>query len=252
MDKGLDSPWTEALGYAFVETIDEPTLNHGTSKEVEWIVERFQREIEIDQLDDLFQVLQRRVNDCVRTRIKCVCGLACAALFEGDTVVLCHDAYDRATDVVHIKKGWVGVERDSVELIRVFHRDGCKCVKVTVSDGFDDVVHPIGDDGEALWEESRGLDGALHVRVLSGGSALVVIGDDTDEGVHVGPVSLGCDLFGERVGAVISGAFLPCDEPAKEGTACRTGTLTSNEGEFFERCRKLVQPCEGIDKGCKT
>ena len=250
MNERLDSPRTEALGYAFVETIYEPTLNRGTSKELEWIVERFLREIRDDQLDDLLQVLPRRVNDCVWARVKRVRGLALATLFEGDAVVLCHDADDRATDIVHVKDGRVGVERNGVELVRVFHRDGCKCVKVAFSDGFGDIAHPIGDDGEALWEESRSLDGALHAG--GGGGTLLVVGDDTDEGVHVGPVSLGCDLFGEGVGAVSRGAFSPCDEPAEEGTAGRTRALTSNEGNFFRRRRKLIQLRKGVDEGCKA
>ena len=250
VDERLDGSRAKTLGYAFVETIHEPTLDGSTDKELERIVERFLREIRHDQLDDLFDVLLRRVNDCVRTRVKRVRRLALATFFERNAIVLCHDSDDRPTDVVHVKNGRVSVECDGVELVRVFHRYGCECVKIAVLDGLGDVTHAAGDDSKALWEEGRGLDGPLHAG--SGGSAFFVVGDDADEGVHVGPVGFRCDLFGERVGAVSGGAFSPCDESAKERTAGRTGALTSNEGEFFRRCGKLVQLREGVNESCKA
>ena len=150
MDERLDGPRAKVLGYGGVEPIYEPTLNRGTSKELERIAERFLREIRHDQLDDFLDVLPRRVNDRVRTRVKRVRRLALATLFERDAVVFCHDGDDRATDVVHVKDGRVGVERDGVELVRVFHRDGSERVKVAFLDGFGDAAHPFGDDGETL------------------------------------------------------------------------------------------------------
>ena len=150
MNERLDSPRVEALGYVGIETIYKPTLDRDTSKNLERIVETFLRKVGDDHLDDLFHVLPRRVNDCVRTRVKRVRRLALAALFERDAVVLCDDGDDRATDVVHVENGWVGVERDGVELVRVFHRDGCERIKVVVLDGFCDAAHSIGDDGETL------------------------------------------------------------------------------------------------------
>ena len=188
MNERLDGPRVKALGYGGVETVHEPALDWGVCKELERIVERFLGEIRDDQLDDLLDVLPRRVDDRVRPRVKRVRCLAFATFFERDAVVLCHDGDDRATDVVHVKDGWVGVERDGVELVRVFHRDGCKGVKVALLDGFGDGAHPVGDDGEALWEEGGCLDGALHAGC--GGGAFLVVGDDADEGVHVGPVGL--------------------------------------------------------------
>ena len=188
VNERFDGPRAKSLGYSGVEPIYEPTFNCGASKELERIVERFLREIRHDQLDNFFDVLPRRVNDRVRTRVKRVRCLALAALFERYAIVLCHDGDDRATDVVHVKDGRVGVQRDGMELVRVFHRDGSECVKVAVLNGFGDAAHPVGDDGETLWKEGRGLDGALHAG--GGGGAFFVVRDDADEGVHVGPVDL--------------------------------------------------------------
>ena len=65
------------------------------------------------------------------------------------TFLLCHDSDQRPTDVVHVINGRVGVQCDSVELVRVFHRYGCaKCLKIVVLDGLNDVAHPVGDNGD--------------------------------------------------------------------------------------------------------
>jgi len=84
MNERLDGPSAKAPGYRAIETVHDSPLDRGTRKDLEGVVERLLREVRDDQLDDLSHIFPRRVNDCVRTCVKRVGGLALAALFERD------------------------------------------------------------------------------------------------------------------------------------------------------------------------
>jgi len=50
-----------------------------------------------------------------------------------------------------------------MELVRIPHRDARERVKVLLENGIGDALHPLRDNvRDAVLEERRGLDGALH------------------------------------------------------------------------------------------
>ena len=244
MNKTLYSTGFKLAGDCLVESFHHPTLTHTrlSSIKPKRILERLDlREILDDQIYNLPHVLLQNVDDRVRPgieRIRCL-ELATAAR-DRDAVVLDDERDDRPAHVVQVKDRGFGIERDGVELVRVAHRHARKGVKVARADRLRDGAHALGDDrGDAVREERRGLDGALHPR--GGRRGLLVVGHDADEGVQLGPVRARCDLDREGVAAVRGGAHLPGDEPAKEGAAGGAGALACDEGEGGGGCGEGVE-----------
>lgn len=175
-------------------------------------------EVRKDKLEDILDVLLQSIDDGVGTGIIGIRSLVPLASRHARPVVLDDHTDDRATDVVQIEDGGFGVKADRVERVAVCHRDPREAVKVLLLDGGGDRLHACGDDLlDAVLEERGGLYGALHAACRR--SALLGVADDADEGVHLGPVGLGCDLDGERVGAVGADALLPGNESAVERSA---------------------------------
>ena len=86
-----------------------------------------------------------------------------------------------------------------MELVRVGHRDLGEGGKVLCTDRSGHPVHSVGNDViDSVLEQRRGLHRSLHS--AGGRSALLVIRNDADERLHLGPVFLGGYLDSERVG----------------------------------------------------
>lgn len=135
-----------------------------------------------------------------------------------------------------------------MELVGIGHGDLREGVKVPREDGFGDAVHAFWDDVlDAVLEERGGLDGALHA--TRGARAFLVIGNDTDEGLHLGPVLPGCDLYGERIVSGWIGAHLPGDEASEKRSACGPGALSGDEGKDGGGDGEGVQMGERCDEG---
>lgn len=251
-DLRVDDPLDTALPLlrdSLIEARDDGTLLLIVRVQVEDVLEVRGRVREVlqDQVHDLLHILLLDVDDRVRACVVRVRGLPLASLLDRDAVVLDDERDDRLRDVVHVEDRWVRVERDRVELVRVLHRDAREGVEVARADRVADLGHALGHDVlDAVLEEGGRLDGALHAR--GGGSALLGVVDDADDGVEGRPVRLGCDLNGEGVGAVSLGALLPGDEATVERTASRAGALARDEGEGGWGYGELVKRREGGDQ----
>lgn len=190
---------------------------------------------------NLGHVGSRGVDDRVRAGVVSVGGLDAVA------VVLCDNTDNGAGDIVHVKDGWVGIQAHGVELVRVTHGQLGKLGEVLVLDSINHLIHALGDHVlNALLQQGRGLDGQLHA--LGRGGALLLVGDDANQGLEIGPVGLGRDLDSLRVGAVGAFAHLPGDKAAKEGTAGRTGALAGNDRQVRGIEGQLEELGQSVDQ----
>ncbi|KAF5385921.1 hypothetical protein D9615_002600 [Tricholomella constricta] len=249
VDQALHRARLELLRHSLIEALHYLSLNTRLPKQPKHILEPVAlREVLHHQLHNLLHVLLQRIDDRIRARVVRIRRPPPQALLHAHAVVLHNQSDDGPAHVVHIKDGRLRVERDGMELVRVRHRHLCERIKVPALDRRGYSGHALGHDvGDAVLEEGRGLDGALHA--AGGGGALFVIGDDADEGVHVGPVGLWCDLDGERVLSVGARALFPGDEAAVERAAGRAGALACDEGERGGGDGERIKLGEGGDEG---
>lgn len=256
MDQALDSAHVELLRDCLIEALDDLALVLGrvhASKEAKHVFERALalREVLDDELHDLLDILLEGIDDRIGARIVRVRRLAPKTLLDAHAVVLNDERDDRTAHVVHVEDGRLGVERDGMELVRVRHRNLRELVEIARADRRGDGIHALRDDvRDAVLEERGSLDGALHA--AGGGGALLVVGDDANEGVDFGPVRLGRDFDGEGVGTVGTGALFPGDEAAEKGAAGGSGALAGDEGEGGGGDGEFVELGEGKNKGGKS
>ena len=152
---------------------------------------------------------------------------------------------------VHVEDRWFGVQSDCVELVRILHCNLCKCVEITSFDGLGDEPHALWYDVfDAMLEEGRSFDSPLHSR--GGGGSLLVVRDDTDEGVHLGPMFSRCDLDSEGIRTIRGRSHFPCHETTEEGSTGRSRSLASDQRKLRWGGRELVERREGFHQGCKT
>ena len=202
------------------------------------------REEPVDQVQHDGHRFLQRVNDGVGTGIERVGGdgLACGP------VQLFDDPDDTAGDVVEVKDGRFRVQADGVERVGIPHRGLGKRFEIPRLDRLGNVIHPAGDDlFDPMLQQRTRLHRPLHSTRRA--RPFFSITDDADQGVHLGPVGTGSDLFRQRVGTVFLGTHTPGDVPAKERTTGRAGSLTGDEGELRGSLGERVELRERGDEG---
>lgn len=162
-----------------------------------------------------------------------------------------HPLDRRATHIVEVEDGWIGVQARGVEAVALPHGDLGESLKIFLRDGLLHRLHRLGDDLRGARLEKGGcLHGGLH----AGGAAdaLLLGGGDEDESAHLGPVGAGSDEAGEAVAAVEEETLVPCYVTSEERAACGAGALAGDEGELGGGVRELVEIGDGTDQGCKA
>lgn len=244
MDQTLDCT---LLPSSFPDYTSVEPLRQISHASLEGVLKLFAgREEPLDGAEDEGHILLKSVNDGVGSGVKCVGGDDLA----GGTVELFDNSDDGSGNVVEVEDGRCGVEADGMERVAVGHGELGKFGEVSSLDSLRDLIHAFGDDPETLLQKGRCLYGLLHTG--SGRSPLLGITDNTNKGVHLGPVLSRSNLFGERVGASRVCTFTPSDEASKERSAGRARALAGDEGKLGGRLGEGIERSERCNEGGQT
>lgn len=173
------------------------------------------REESGNEIQNFRDILLQAVDDGIRSRVICVRGLGTKSSRFTGSVVFDNESDDGTAHVIHVEDGRFGVEANCVERIGVRHRDLGESSEVTITNGFGDVFHPLGYDNiDAMLEKGRSFDGPLHAG--GGAGSFLMVRDDADDGVHLGPVISWSNLDGKTVRSIRICTSLPGNESAEE------------------------------------
>ena len=88
---------------------------------------------------------------------------------------------------------------------------------VRQSDGLGNQLHALWYDVfDTVLEKRRGFDSPLHSRCRRG--SLLVVRNDTDEGMHLGPMLSRRDLDSKGIRTIRRRSHFPCNEATEEGS----------------------------------